>query len=213
MNEISVLIVEDQTLMRHGLRTILELEPGLRVAGEAANGSDGLAQALALRPDVVLTDIQMPQLTGVEMTRAIIAAWPAARIVVLTTFDRDELVFEAVRAGAMGYMLKDAPADALISTVRRVALGEAFIQPEIAARALRELARPAAPRPVDALTERERDVLILLAQGASNKDIAQRLAVSEGTVKNHVSNLLAKLQASNRTQAANIARQSGLVDG
>lgn len=207
---IRLLLVEDQTLMRQGLKTILDLEPGLSVIGEAADGEAGVSQALALRPDVVLMDVQMPRLNGVEATARLIREWPEARVIILTTFNRDDYVYQGVRAGALGYLLKDAPAETLIETIRRVHAGEVFIQPEIASRALREMMRPAEPA-LEPLSEREREVLVLLAQGASNKDIAERLVITEGTVKNHVSNLLAKLQAENRTQAADIARRRGLV--
>jgi DNA-binding NarL/FixJ family response regulator len=207
---IRILIVEDQTLMRHGLRTILDLEPGLEVAGEAATGQEGVERALALRPDVILMDVQMPGLNGVEATAAITRAWPAARIIILTTFDRDDYVFQGVRAGALGYLLKDTPAEQLVATIQRIYAGEIFIQPEIASRALRELMHPQA-QPLEPLSDREREVLVLLAQGLSNRDIADKLVITEGTVKNHVSNLLGKLQAENRTQAADIARKRGLV--
>jgi two-component system, NarL family, response regulator DegU len=207
---IRILIVEDQTLMRQGLKTILDLEPGLEVAGEATDGEAGVRQALALRPDVVLMDVQMPVLNGVEATAALCAAWPAARIIILTTFDRDDYVFQAVRSGALGYLLKDTPAEQLIETIRRVHAGEVFIQPEIASRALRELMRPQA-QALEALSDREREALVLLAQGLSNKEIAEKLVITEGTVKNHVSSILGKLQAENRTQAAAIARQRGLL--
>jgi DNA-binding NarL/FixJ family response regulator len=212
-DDLTVLIVEDQTLMRQGLKTILDLEPGIRVIGEAANGEEGLRQALQLRPDVILMDIQMPVINGVDATRAIVAAWPEAKVIVLTTFDRDDYVFQSIRAGAMGYLLKDMPADALIAVIRQVQRGEPFIQPEVAARTLREVARGAAEGGQHAfdLTEREREVLALLAQGASNREIASRLSITEGTVKNHVSNILGKLQAENRTQAADIARRYGLA--
>ncbi|HQF72222.1 MAG TPA: response regulator transcription factor [Promineifilum sp.] len=206
----SLLLIEDQTLMRQGLRTLLDLEPGMHVIGEAADGANGVRLALELRPDVVLMDVQMPGLNGVEATAALCAAWPAARVVILTTFDRDDYVFQAIRAGAMGYLLKDAPAEELLRTIRRVAAGEAFIQPEIASRTLRELLRPK-EAPLEPLSEREREVLVLLAQGASNRDIADRLVISEGTVKNHVSSILGKLQAENRTQAAELARRYGLM--
>jgi DNA-binding NarL/FixJ family response regulator len=207
---IRILIVEDQTLMRHGLRTILDLEPGVEVAGEAANGEEGVQRALNLRPDVILMDVQMPGMSGVEATAAITRAWPQARIIILTTFDRDDYVFQGVRAGALGYLLKDTPAEQLVATIQRVHAGEAFIQPEIASRALRELMHPR-DQPLEPLSEREREVLVLLAQGLSNRDIADKLVITEGTVKNHVSNVLGKLQAENRTQAADIARRRGLV--
>jgi DNA-binding NarL/FixJ family response regulator len=210
LNPIRLLIVEDQTLMRQGLKTILDLEPGLAVVGEAADGEDGVRLALSLRPDVVLMDVQMPKLNGVQATIELVRQWPAARVIILTTFDRDDYVFQGVRAGALGYLLKDAPAERLIETIRRVHAGETFIQPEIASRALREMVRPSEGG-LEPLSEREREVLVLLAQGASNKEIAERLVITEGTVKNHVSNVLAKLQAENRTEAAAIARRRGLV--
>ena len=165
---------------------------------------------------------EVEDVIGEEATRALISAWPEAKVIVLTTFNFDDYVFRSVRAGAMGYLLKDAPAEALIQTIRRVHAGEVFIQPELASRALRELAsgmetrrspsRPQAdaPQPFD-LSDREREVLVLLAQGLSNREIAERLFITEGTVKNHVSAILAKLQAENRTQAADIARRRGLT--
>lgn len=207
---IRILLVEDQTLMRQGLKTILDLEPGLRVIGEAADGESGLQQALETHPDVVLMDVQMPRLNGVEATAQLCRQWPQAKVIILTTFDRDDYVYQGIRAGAMGYLLKDAPAHQLIETIRRVHAGEVFIQPEIASRTLREMMRPTTST-IESLSEREREVLVLLAQGASNKDMAEKLFITEGTVKNHVSNILAKLQAENRTQAADIARRQGLV--
>lgn len=210
MADIHTLLIEDQTLMRQGLRTLLELEPGMQVIGEAADGQSGVRLAFEMRPDVILMDVQMPGMNGVEATAALCAAWPAARVIILTTFDRDDYVFQAIRAGALGYLLKDAPADELMRTIRRVHAGETFIQPEIASRTLRELLRPQ-QTPLEPLSDREREVLILLAQGSSNKDIAARLVISEGTVKNHVSNILGKLQAENRTQAVEIARRHGLT--
>jgi len=207
---IHILIVEDQTLMRQGLKTILDLEPGLKVVDAAVDGKQGVDIALTLRPDVILMDVQMPVMNGIEATAAICSVWPEARIVILTTFGRDDYVYQGIRAGALGYLLKDTPADHLIQTIRRVHAGELFIQPEIASRMLRELIRPQ-ETPIEPLTEREQEVLVLLAQGQSNREIAQSLVVAEGTVKNHVSNILAKLQAENRTQAADIARRYGLV--
>ena len=210
MEPIRILLVEDQTLMRQGLKTILDLEPGLQVVGEASDGEAGLRLALEIDPDVILMDVQLPKLNGVEATAAICAARPQARVIILTTFDRDDYVFHGVRAGAVGYLLKDVPATELIDTIRRVHAGEVFIQPSIASRVLRELVRPQ-DSPLDALSEREREVLVLLAQGAANRDIAGKLYITEGTVKNHVSSILAKLQAENRTRAADIARRYGLV--
>ncbi len=221
MSDIHILVVEDQTLMRQGLKTLLDLEPGIVVVGEASHGAAGVEAALRLRPDVVLMDVQMaapdgaPALNGVQATADLIRQWPEARVIILTTFDRDDYVYEGVRAGAMGYLLKDTPADRLFSTIRRVHAGEPFIQPEIASRALREMMRGRSAAAADAesepLSDREREVLVLLAQGASNREIAAHLVITEGTVKNHVSNILGKLQAENRTQAADIARKRGLL--
>lgn len=210
MDMIRILLVEDQTLMRQGLKTILDLEPGLKVVGEAGDGEMGVRLALELRPDIILMDVQLPGQSGVEATGAICAAWSGARVIILTTFDRDDYVFHGIRAGALGYLLKDTPADTLIETIRRVHAGEIFIQPQIASRTLRELAHPQI-NPLTPLSEREREVLVLLAQGSSNREIAEKLVITEGTVKTHVSNILAKLQAENRTQAANIARRYGLA--
>jgi two-component system response regulator DegU len=216
---IRILICEDQTLLRDSLRTVLDLEPGLRVVGEAADGIAAITQAAVLRPDVVLMDIKMPHLDGVQATAAIATRQPDARIIILTTFDHDEYVFEAVEAGAMGYLLKDVPAADLVATIRRVHGGERFIQPETAARVLRTYDRrghlgPATASTIpdlDQLSDREMDVLHLLARGASNREIADDLVLAEGTVKNYVSTILAKLHAANRTHAATLARQRGLL--
>jgi DNA-binding NarL/FixJ family response regulator len=207
---VRILLIEDQTLMRQGLKTILNLEPGMVVVGEAEDGELGIQMALELRPDVILMDVQMPKLNGIEATKAICAAWQQAKILILTTFARDEYVYQGVRAGALGFLLKDAPAEDLIRTIQRIDAGEAFVQPEIASRVLRELIGPQKP-PYEDITDREHDVLVLLAQGLTNREIAEQLVVTEGTVKNHVSNILAKLQAENRTQAAEIARRYGLA--
>jgi DNA-binding NarL/FixJ family response regulator len=209
MPPIRVLLVEDQTLMRQGMRTILDLEPGIEVVGEAADGLQGVHTALELRPDIILMDVQMPRMGGIEAIQTIRETWAEARVIILTTFGRDDYVFEGVRAGALGFLLKDTPADDVVETIRRVNHGETFIQPEIASRLLRELINPQTP--IEPLTDRERQVLVLLAQGYSNREIADRLVVTVGTVKNHVSNILGKLQAENRTQAADIARRRGLV--
>jgi RNA polymerase sigma factor (sigma-70 family) len=210
MEGIRILIVEDQTLMRQGLKTILELEPGMEVVGEANDGEAGLHMALELRPDVILMDVQMPRMNGIDATLAICAAWPEARIMILTTFARDDYVLEGIRAGAKGFILKDTPADNLIDTIQRIHAGEVTIQPEIASRMLSELIT-LRDSLVEPISEREREVLILLAQGYTNREIAESLVITEGTAKNHVSNILAKLQAENRTQAADIARRYGLI--
>lgn len=210
MKPIKILLAEDQTLMREGLRTILETESDFRVVGETADGKAAVKLASQLKPDIILMDVQMPQMNGVEATAAICRSWPEARVIILTTFDRDDYVFQGVRAGAVGYLLKDLPAEKLVETIRRVHGGEVFIQPEIASRTLRAALHSPGDL-IEPLSEREREVLVMLAQGIPNKEIADKLHIAEGTVKNHVSNILAKLQASNRTQAANIARRQGLV--
>lgn len=212
---IRVVIVEDQTLMRHGLRTILELEDGFEVVGEAANGQEGVERATALHPDVVLMDVQMPVMNGVEATRAIAQALPATRVIILTTFDYDEYVFDGIKAGARGYLLKDTPATELLAAIRRVHAGESLVQPSIATRMISEFGRrTASPAPEvghEQLSERECEVLRLLADGLSNREIATHLIIAEGTVKNHVSTILDKLHAANRTQAARVAREQGLI--
>jgi DNA-binding NarL/FixJ family response regulator len=211
MPDIRILLAEDQTLLRQALRTILDLEPGLTVVGEAADGEEAVRQALALNPDIVLMDIQMPKRNGVEATALITAARPRTRVVVLTTFDYDEYVFDAIKAGAMGYLLKDVPAPEVIDTIHRVHQGESSIQPSVASKVLLEYGRRSRLPAGEDLTEREREVLQLLAGGASNREIGERLYLAEGTVKNHVSNILAKLHAANRTQAVALAREQGLL--
>jgi DNA-binding NarL/FixJ family response regulator len=218
METIRLLLCEDQTLMRQGLRTILDLEPGLQVVGEAANGEEAVRRYKELqeqgqRPDIVLMDIQMPIMSGVEATAAIINLEPEARVIVLTTFDYDEYVFEAIKAGAAGYLLKDTPAEELAATIRRVHQGEPFIQPRLASKLLINFGRgqQSLAGEHEELSAREIEVLKLLATGASNREIARHLVLSEGTVKNHVSNILSKLHAENRTQAANKARERKLI--
>ena len=210
MKPIRILLAEDQTLMRQGLKTILELENGFEVAGEAEDGKAAVKLALQLRPDIILMDVQMPQMNGVEATAAICRSWPEAKVIILTTFDRDDYVFQGVRAGAVGYVLKDLPAPKLVETIRRVHDGEVFIQPEIASRTLRAALHSPGDL-IEPLSEREREVLVMLAQGIPNKEIADKLHLAEGTVKNHVPNILGKLQAQNRTEAADIARRRGLI--
>lgn len=209
--------------MRQGLHTVLELEPGFLVVAEAEDGAQAVKRYDELQsqdqgPDIVLMDIQMPHLNGVQATAVITTAHPGARVIILTTFDYEDYVFEAVKAGAMGYLLKDVPATELAGTIRRVYAGEPFIQPSIASKLLMEVGRKGrAPggqhnAPFDEeLSSREVEVLKLLASGASNREIAERLTLAEGTVKNHVSNILSKLHAENRTHAANLARERKLI--
>jgi DNA-binding NarL/FixJ family response regulator len=217
---IRVLIAEDQTLMRHGLKTILDLEAGFEVVGEACDGQEAIDRALALRPDVVLMDVQMPRVNGVDATARLTAALPASRVIILTTFDYDEYVFDGIKAGARGYLLKETPANDLLAAIRRVHAGESIIQPSVAARMIAEFSRrqdgaganvASQPPEYQPLSERERDVLRLLADGMSNKEIATALILAEGTIKNHVSTILDKLHAANRTQAARVAREQGLI--
>ncbi|GGK78150.1 response regulator [Ornithinimicrobium pekingense] len=215
---IRVLLVDDQPMLRTGFRYIIDAEPDLEVVGEAADGEVALTQARALSPDVVLMDIRMPRLDGVAATRALTATPEAPRVIILTTYDTDEYVVEALRAGASGFLLKDAPAEELVSAVRVVHRGDAVVAPNVTRRLLGRFARlpvDDGPRPaqVDVLTDREHEVFLLMARGLSNAEIAADLVVSETTVKTHVSNVLAKLQLRDRVQAVVFAYQSGLVSG
>lgn len=217
MNPIRLLIVDDQRLMRDGLRTLLELEPDLVVAGEAEDGASALEKYADILPDVVLMDIRMPRLDGVEATRRIRQRWNEARIIILTTFDDDALVFDGLRAGALGYLLKDVSGEELAEAIRKVAGGGALIEPSVARKVLAEFARLAPPaRPfqeqiTEPLSERELEILKLLAQGATNRQIASQLFLAEGTVKNYISAILDKLGVEDRTQAALRARELGLL--
>jgi len=214
---IRILLVDDQRLMREGLRTLLELEPDLEIAGEAANGEAAIQTYAELAPDVVLMDVRMPGMDGVEATWRLRERWPGARIVILTTFDDDEYVFEGLRAGALGYLLKDVSGHELAEAVRTVVAGGALIQPSVARKVVAEFARMAPPSRdggtglAEPLSGREVEVLGLLARGLTNRQIAARLSLAEGTVKNYVSGILAKLGARDRTQAAIRARELGLI--
>ena len=212
-----VLIVDDQRLMRDGLRTLIELESDLVVAGEA---EDGLKAVLAYRnvgPDIVLMDVRMPNLNGVEATRRIKADFPEANILILTTFDDDEYIFEGLRAGASGYLLKDVSGKELADAIRVVAKGGTLIAPSVARKVVAEFARlkPASPTPPASLPEplsvREIEILKVLAQGHTNKEIAEYLHLAEGTVKNYVTSILQKIGARDRTQAALRARELGVL--
>jgi DNA-binding NarL/FixJ family response regulator len=214
---IRVLLVDDQALFREGLRMLLSVQEGMEVVGEAANGEEALQRIKALLPHVVLMDLRMPVLGGVQATRRARAADPRCQVIVLTTFDDDEEVFDALRAGAVGYLLKDAPAEKLAEAIRAAARGESFLQPSIAAKVVAEFTRlsPARPAPrlalLEPLSDRECEVLRQLALGQSNKEIAAALHLAEGTVKNHMTNILGKLGALDRTQAALRARELGLL--
>jgi DNA-binding NarL/FixJ family response regulator len=212
-----VLIADDQALVRVGLRKILESEPELTVVGEAGDGKDAVSEARRLRPDVVLMDIRMPVLDGIEATRRIVGFQPATRVLVLTTFGLDSYVFDALRAGASGFMLKDAPPEEIAAAVRIVANGEALLAPAITRAVVEEFARqrppaePVPPAAVEDLTPREREVLDLLARGLSNPEICEQLVISEATAKTHVARILQKLELRDRVQAVIYAYESGLV--
>ncbi|MET9671908.1 response regulator transcription factor [Streptomyces sp. NPDC006482] len=215
---IKVLIVDDQMMVREGFSVLLGAMPDMEVVGEAVNGREAIAQVAALRPDVVLMDIRMPELNGIEATREIVAADADAKVLVLTTFDLDEYVYQALRAGASGFLLKDASARQLAEGVRVVAAGEALLAPTVTRRLITEFAkapgdspRPPAMARIGELTERETEVLVLIAQGLSNVEIAEHLVVAESTIKTHVSRILVKLGLRDRTQAAVFAYEAGLV--
>ncbi|MBE2233215.1 MAG: response regulator transcription factor [Anaerolinea sp.] len=214
---IRLLLVDDQRLMREGLHTLLEMEPGLTVVGEAGNGQEALDAYAYLLPDVTLMDVRMPLMDGVEATRRLRQQWPAARVIILTTFDDDEYVFEGLRAGALGYLLKDVSIQELAEAINTVMAGGVLIEPSVARKVVAEFARMAAPasRPQqpleEPLSQRELEILALLAHGLTNREIAQRLYLAEGTVKNYVTNILGKIGARDRTQAALRARELGLL--
>lgn len=214
---IRVLLADDQRLMREGLRTLLELEPDIAVVGEAGDGAEAVARVAELAPDVVLMDVRMPVMDGIEATRRLVAARPAARVVILTTFDEDEAAFEGLRAGAVGYLLKAASGAELAAAVRTAFAGGAVVDPGILRRVVGQFARLAPPSRApgaglpEPLSEREVAILRLVGLGLGNRDIAARLGLAEGTVKNHVTAILQKLGARDRTQAALRAREMGLV--
>ena len=217
---IQVLLVDDQALFREGLRTLLDLQIDIEVVGEAKDGREAIELVARTAPDVVLMDMQMPVLDGVAATRDIRAKHPNTQVIVLTTFDDDEYVFEGLHAGAVGYLLKDVTSDRLAEAIRSAARGESFLEPSVAAKVVAEFTRLAdAPllreranqTLVEPLSNREFEILHLVATGASNKEIAATLVITEGTVKNHVTNILGKLGVRDRTQAALKARELGLA--
>ncbi|MGV9382667.1 response regulator [Nonomuraea sp. NPDC003707] len=215
-----VLLVDDQPLQRLGYRMVIDAQPDLEVVGEAGDGAQAVSMTRALRPDVVLMDVRMPVLDGIEATRRIVGSGSASRVLVLTTFDLDEYVYAALRAGASGFLLKDVPPADLLTGVRAVAAGEAMVSPAVTRRLIDAFAahlpdpdtgRTAADELLHRLTERERDVLMEVARGRSNVEIAQALTVSEATVKSHVGRILAKLDLRDRVQIVVLAYETGIV--
>ena len=215
MSAIRVLVADDQALVRVGFRMILEAEPDLEVVGEAADGIEAVAGVHRERPDVVLMDVRMPNLDGIAATRRILESGGVAKVLMLTTFDMDEYVYEAFRAGASGFLLKDVPPERLVAGIRAVAAGEALLAPAVTRRLIEAYVRHqparAVPRAVEELTAREREVLELMARGLSNAEIAETFVVSETTVKTHVSRVLDKLELRDRVQAVVFAYEHGLV--
>ncbi len=214
---IRVLLVDDQALFREGLNTLLSIHSDIEVVGEANNGEEAIQMAAQTAPDVVLMDLRMPVLDGVAATRRLAETQPDSRVIVLTTFDDDEHIFDGLRAGAVGYLLKDVSSEKLVEAIRATAGGQSFLQPSVAAKLISEFARVTGHQPptsqplVEPLSERELEVLQQVATGASNKEIAATLFITEGTVKNHLTNILGKLGVRDRTQAALKAKELGLI--
>lgn len=210
--KIRILIADDHAVVREGLRALLATEPDLELVGEAMDGAQAVSKVHTLKPDVILLDLMMPRMDGVEAIIEIKKDWQEARIIVLTSFSDDEKVFSAIRSGALGYLLKDSSPQDLLHAIHTVANGEGFLSPAIASKVMREINQPPKLPPTkDPLTERENEILRLVAQGLTNDEIAEKLVVSERTVRTHVSNILAKLQLANRTQAALYALKEGLA--
>jgi DNA-binding NarL/FixJ family response regulator len=211
---IGVLVADDQSMVRAGFRLLLAGEDGIDVIAEAADGNEAVAKAARFRPTVVLMDIRMPELDGLEATRRILAADPDARVLILTTFDLDEYIYEALRSGASGFVLKDDPPEQLIAAIRTAAAGNALLSPAVTKRVIRKFARipnPSAPAGLDELTTREHEVFRLMADGLSNAEIGRELYIGETTVKTHVTRVLQKLELRDRVQAVVLAHQCGLA--
>lgn len=209
---ITVLIVDDHAIVRQGLRTYLDLQPDIMVVGEMPDGKQAIEAVRNLLPDVVLMDLVMPNMDGVEATRLVTSVSPSTRVIVLTSFSEDEQVFASIKAGAQGYLMKDVLPQELVRAIRTVHRGEAQLDPEIARKLMHEFSNPQPATPKHDLTERELEVLRLISQGKSNKEISEDLVLSEKTVKTHVSNILQKLHLSDRTQAAVFALRQKIVD-
>ena len=212
---LGVLIADDQSMVRAGFRMLLSQEQDIEVVAEASNGLEAVDKAARFRPTVVLMDIRMPELDGLAATRQIVAADEAARILILTTFDLDEYVYEALRAGASGFVLKDDPPEQLLAAIRTVAGGDALLSPSITKRVIKQFTRipqPAPPKQLDDLTERELDVFRLIARGHSNAEIGQELYISDTTVKTHITHILQKLNLRDRVQAVVLAYETGLFE-
>jgi DNA-binding NarL/FixJ family response regulator len=211
---ISVVVADDQVLVRAGFRVLVDTAPDLRVVGEAGTGQEAVEVTRRLRPDVVLMDIRMPKMDGIEATRRILGPGATTKIMILTTFDLDEYVFAALRAGASGFLLKDTPPGDLLAAIRVIAAGEGLLAPTVTRRLIEEFSRrpaPGAARSMDGVTGREREVLCLIGAGLSNTEIAQRLQLTVATVKSHIGRLLMKLQARDRAQLVIAAYEAGLV--
>lgn len=212
-NPISILIVDDHQLVRQGLIALLTVKPGIEVVGQAADGVEAVKLAHSLKPDIILLDLLMPNKDGIEATHEIKAVDPDARILIITSFAEDENVYQAIKAGALGYLLKDSSPQDLMQAIQNVYEGRLSLHPNIASKLIDELNKPADAKPTeDPLTEREVEVLKLVAKGRSNQEIAKELVVSERTIGAHVSNILSKLHLANRTQAALFALRTGLTD-
>jgi DNA-binding NarL/FixJ family response regulator len=214
---IRILLVDDQALFREGLRILLTSQPDFEVVAEAANGEEALRQAAVFRPDVVLMDLRMPVLDGVAATRRLHELYPMTKVIALTTFDEDEYIFEGLRAGAYGYLLKDVPSQKLYEAIYAANRGEYFLMPSVTARVMAEFSRlprihPVQTTPIQSpLSDREKQILKMVALGASNKEIAEELVIAEGTVKNHLSNIFDKLEARDRMQAVVKSKELGII--
>lgn len=209
---INVLIVDDHEMVRLGISTYLGVQDDIHVVDQAVNGKEGVEKALALRPDAILMDLVMPEMDGIEATKTILKAWPEAKIIILTSFIDDEKVYPAIEAGAASYILKTSTAEEIANTIRKTAQGQSVLEPEVMNKMMNRLTHPAEPKLYEDLTNREREVLGLIAKGRSNQEIADELFITLKTVKTHVSNILAKLQVDDRTQAAIYAIKNQLVD-